>query len=945
MKSGVGLEKMSNSFTWILPLLMTLLLAGCGGGGDNGNDAPKPVPGEAVIMGRAVIEGKALEGGVVSIEDASGVTVPLKAPSTVDAAGMFVANLTALPQRSYTVHVTMPVDIFATVKGFKAETLTIPKGAVFSAEQEKLTGNKVMHLNLLTTLCKAYRKLNPDAGISEARTRLLDFIQVPASYRNPDELLHPDYSRFSSLVFIKNAQKSSMGLRDYINGFAKLVHSGKPVSVPTPLINWEQYFFQEINVRIEMVQKPAVKLTEDAAKQFSGGALAKALVSNVIGAVIKVATAIKDYEQKQALINALVDIENMLKQIITQLQVMLDWISQRFDVSDYTNLSNQIVGDMNTIKTAYGNIHNASVYASSDPPDTTDLDTQLQAIYTQYTLDGIFNNGQNIFARQWGKDPLSGNMMSLARTILGADRFLGDQIQGDLRQQMYTYLGYQGQAGAIITTLGQPALISNAAQPYVVQYSFSGNAAGNMNKASGYYQKITNDIQRQMSFIPKPLLDPAHIYDVKYRIVYQNAAVTSGSGGDKARYASGLTSGGLTNWQVADPATVKNLIPVEGIDALKAKGFNLQPGPVTYHQINYSCPTYGKCNWLDQGNKTATNSGFVVVDISASEIDVYWIDGKGNSGKIGYCHLTSDPKYDINACTDRDLAKALDSDHDFFIKESGGRWGEEVDCAGKINGPMIIINRLDTKNFTQPAAAVATAKYSGITIDGSAPWTADRNSGGASGTQQLKAMPIAVSGGPSVDGQDLTSDVLWEAWDPSDPTNSTPIDPTVATVSNIQVPDNPPATSPDFPPVPHKIGAIHWLPGSLGKSVTFTASRYLPDGTRIVGQITLASPVTRGTAQPDAIDVFPSVVQTTGSYLASTGFQIHTTRHWPRGWFEDASEKVVYTSSDNRVTVSGGGFVSLAPGASLPSGTVVTITATDDSAVIRPKDTCAININ
>ncbi len=942
MQSLSGLKQIADRFVYIFTALMTLILVGCGGG--SGNDAPKPVPGEAVILGRAVIENKALEGGIVSIEDASGATIPLKAPPTVDAAGMFAANLTALPQRSFTVHVTMPGDITTVVKGFKAETLTIPKGSVFSAEQEKLPGNRVIHLNLLTTLCKAYRNLNPSAGISEARTRVLNFIQAPESYRNADELLHPDYSRFSSLVFIKNAQDSSMELRDYIKGFAKLVHSGKPVSVPTPLINWEQYFYQEINVRIEMVQKPAVKLSEDAAKQFSGGALAKALVSNVLGAVIKVATSIKDYEQKQALINALLDIENMLKQIISQLQVMLDWISQRFDVSDYTNLSNQIVGDMNTIKTAYGNIHNASVYASSDPPDTTDLDTQLQAIYTQYTLDGIFNNGQNIFARQWGKDPLSGNMMSLARTILGADRFLGDQIQGDQRQQMYTYLGYQGQAGAIITTLGQPALISNPAQPYVVQYSFSGNAAGNMNKATGYYERITNDIQRQMSFIPKPLLDPAHIYDVKYKIVYQNAAVTSGSGGDKARYASGLSSGGLSNWQVADLTTVKNLIPVEGVDALKAKGFNLQPGPVTYQYMEYLCNQY-RCNWTNKGTTTATNSGFVVVDISAKEIDAYWIDGKGNSGKIGYCNLTTDPKYDINACTDKDLAKALDSDHDFFIKDSGGRWGEETDCAGKINGPMIIINRLDTKNFTQPAAAVATMKYSGISIDGSASWTADRNSGGSSGTQQLKALPIAVSGGPSVDGQDLTSDVLWEAWDPSDPTNSTPVDPTIATISNIPVPDNPPAPSPDFPPVPHKIGTIHWLPGSYGKSVTFTASRYLPDGTRITGQITIASPVFRGTAQPDAIDVFPSVVQTTGSYLASTGFQIHATRHWPRGWFEDASAKVVYTSSDNRVTVSASGFVSLAPGASLPSGTVVTITATDNLAVTRPKDTCAININ
>lgn len=156
-------------------------------------------------------------------------------------------------------------------------------------------------------------------------------------------------------------------------------------------------------------------------------------------------------------------------------------------------------------------------------------------------------------------------------------------------------------------------------------------------------------------------------------------------------------------------------------------------------------------------------------------------------------------------------------------------------------------------------------------------------------------------------------------------------------------------------PPPNSVGSIHWLPGSAGKSVTFTASRYLPNGTTTSGNVTLTSPVQANPSNPlpDAIQVWPSVYSVYPADLSNPGLQLYVSRHFGSGLFQDVATgggtNVTYTSSNPNVTINASGLVtSTVP---IPAGTTITVTITDPTVpastatvTTRPTVTATINV-
>lgn len=132
-------------------------------------------------------------------------------------------------------------------------------------------------------------------------------------------------------------------------------------------------------------------------------------------------------------------------------------------------------------------------------------------------------------------------------------------------------------------------------------------------------------------------------------------------------------------------------------------------------------------------------------------------------------------------------------------------------------------------------------------------------------------------------------------------------------------------------------GTIHWLPGSYGASVTFTAQRQRPQdpaGTLVQASLTLTSPVTNAAPRPQAISVWPSrygVVASNWVAFAANGLQLHATRYYGSGDCQDARSAVTYTLGSNSqgFAISPQGWLSTTLPVKPAAGTQLVVTVTD----------------
>ena len=890
--------------------------------------------------------GNFIQGSLYGEVSADGLPLDGVQLAVVDQAGQSVVDEVTLvdPSGAFSVLVTAPEG-----SGLRVDA-TLRNGIVLHADLEKYVPDAFIPVNFLSSLVHAYRQVHPEVAIDTARTRVFDFLGIPAVWRQGDEPVNSELSLVSEEAFLTLAMTDKEGLDHFLKTqVVSYIDTGKTVSVRDDNNQAWEALDAELNNRVIASRTPGVKLSKEVEQTFSGRVPAGdtyivgtiSVLSNIAGVVMKGMSLARDREAAAAVDAYLASMESKLSNIQAQISTLSKWIATRFDQAEYRILSSQVNPYLIEISNAYAKVAKATRYAVAR--NLTDLDTTTQALQ-QETLDSLYKAAQNIHQTQWGKDSLSAGMISKARSLVGASSLTSAQTQSEFEQQIQSYAGNQAQAVSVIASLGQPGIRYKSTDLYDVAYTFLSNDAGTRNLAAQYIDQVVDHIQLQRSFAAKPLPDTSHVHDIANNVVYHREAQTAGSGASKYQYAQSYKAGGLGKWAIANRASLASLISRNGgIDGLNRNfGFNLQPGRVEFLQQRMHCNCYNMscnrdCRWVSDGMQKATDRGFLTIDLRADGRAEYgWVDDRGNSGRIG----------DSGA---NDIVSAMNSDRSVYIKE-GPRSAYSTDTywCGKINGPAVLMTRVTSASVQTSGTAVALGMYASLAVarDVGRAFTPDVLSGGSSGTEGLTALPVAMSGGPSTTGQDLTTEVFWEALDPL---TGVAADLDVVTISNLRAPKTP--SSPEFAVPRSGPGMVHWLPGSFGAQVTFRASRYLPNGSRVTGEVTLASPVVRAQAAPDALDVFPPYLQTSSQRLADKGVQLYATRHWPRGWFENVTSGVVYASSHPGVTVSPSGLVLRVSGATIAPGTTVTITATDalikaqPGIATRPSDTSQILID
>lgn len=929
-------------------LVLPLLFA-CGGSGESNSGSGNLV--QASLYGQVSAGGLPLERMAIAVVDANGRSVVDDVTLSDDSTGAFSVLVTAVEGH--------PLRIDATVSS----------GVVLRAEVEQYIPNSYTYVNFLSSLVYAYRQVHKEVPVEVAQARIFDFLGVPAEWRLKNEPVNPELSLVSGRAFMSLAWSDGSGFDHYLSArVVPRIDAGETVSLrdDTSLV-WEA-LDSELNYRVVSGRTPGVKLSQEVEQAFIGRQGASpsetyitsviSALSSISGVVMKGIAMYRDHDSLKTLNESLERVERALADLKMQIEKLEIWLTRRFDQVEYTVMANQISSSLNRIASAYDKLVKINVLARAK--NLTDLDATLQSLY-QETPDNIYESARNIHRTQWIGDTLTGGMANKARAIVGANGFNGDQTRRDFDQQILNYAGSQTQAVSLIASLGQPGLKYSSTDPYDLTYTFASSDAGSRNQSNLQIDEIVNNIRRQRSLVPRPLPGVDHVHDVVTDVVYHRASLNEGSGGGKYRYVTNYTAGGLTGWVIADRQRLVELFRTAGgrQNLNQAVGFQLRPARVEFLQqrMAQSCPypaeaatetsesashTWWRCGnggvckcwWESDGRKTATESGFLTVDVTSSGLEYGWVDDAGRSGRIG-TGGNGNPPAD------------LDSDRSVFVKYGSNYKEHEVWC-GQINGPVILMNKLESANVQTPAAAVALGRYSGLSVRRVAAldFVPDTLSGGSSGTERLVALPRRLADGPSTAGQDLSTEVYWEALDSM---TGAAVDPSIATISNLQPSSTPPA--PEFAMPRIGSGMIHWQAASYGKQLTFRATLSRPNGTRISDEVTLTSPVAKAQALPDALDVFPPYIQTTSQRLADKPIQLYATRHWPQGWFENVTGRVSYTSSHPGVTVSASGLVRRAATANLPAGTIVTITATDPAIkaqsgfAIRPVDTSRILID
>lgn len=934
--------------------MVATFISGCGGGGSStvgpttggGGVGPGLVLGQATIFGRATMDSQPIEGAAISVISGDGSTLPLAERSTTGHGGAFVARLAP----------SIPSGAFSVV-------VTTANGEVFDTEVEGIADGRsvFVHVNALTTLCRAYHARHPDMSIADARSKVHSYVGIRPRFDLGDQVASPYYSMFSSQVFMGLARQHPGGLAAYLASVVEGIDARAerstgsrlhalatdPSNGIVPYVDWQNFIdaiVPEWESGVERTIAPATTAAEEVAEDFSlGTAIGDGLIDSVIGLVVDHIPGVGICSDLTAIQNQIAQVQSQLNQIVGMLGSLATMLGQEFNQVEYTTLSSSLNSQTQDIKDAYAQLQQiqADAYgvAPAHTPITAALSTDVQALYansnwvnTQIEADaGTLHQVQSLGTP--GNQPL----MYLAMQLTNTNNFLGITNMGLLQSQMNYYQGLQVQALNLLGALNAPASYNVIGQ---------NTPAGLRLQAARWIAQISGNIAQELMQQPFPPYTQNYFADIPNAMLYQNASVSLTGSGAEVTYAGNLTDGGMS-WQVAgnpslqDTFNLVNQITSNSNQSISTwlntnLGANLKPGPVTYYSSKY--PTrYG------QPPITATSNGFVTISAvptsTAGQFNftVGWIDDHGKSGTLG-----------TDSGTWASLATDLDSGYYsiYFGSATGG-------YAALIKGPCIIMRASDNSSTAAFGSSVVLGQYTGLTISnpadagsGTNPFVPDPYSGGSSGTISLHAYTTTT---PSIaQSFDLSDDVYWTS---SDPTN--------APISNVPVGPTP-TTTPAFPALPMSPGTIHWLPGSFGETVTFTAQRRRPQdpaGTFVQATIQLPSPVTGSAPSPQAVSVWPSrynVIASNWSEFATNGLQLYATRYYGSGDCEDVGSNVTYTLGPNfqGFTISPQGWISTTLPAKPAAGTTLVITVTDPQVPaatsegnVRQTDTLTLTFN
>jgi hypothetical protein len=536
------------------------------------------------------------------------------------------------------------------------------------------------------------------------------------------------------------------------------------------------------------------------------------------------------------------------------------------------------------------------------------------------------------------------SLRSLSRDLTGANSFLSYATIMNLGSQQCYYTSMQVLAIVLIDSLSSPSAFLLPQPPGVKSIN---TPAGIKNDANSDMDDINSNISEEMSALPYQLLDQTQVYDITNKRLFQGASVSNSTAGTTYNYAASLSSGGLSDWSIASMSGVEGVFgqvpgkPSSYSQALQAYGFKLQPGIVKYHKWTKMVNSQGT-SWTDNGDVTATSNGFLTLSIDVSgTATAGWIDDTGKTGTIATFSAGST------------IQNSLDGDKTYFAGQSNGYMCTYYYYYGRINGPCIIMYDFNQANCltNQPPSFLPgiLGFYNGFTINSDSVVFDTDNQQAA--TQQLSAIPKYLSFVPSsFNTYDLTESVYW--------TSSDPVNAPVSNVPKLHLltgEDQDPDNTPQFTSQDLTSGIIHWLPGSYGKTVTFTATRFLPNGSTVSGSIDINNNFIFEYAaiHTDAVNIYPVGYTIHGDDLMNYGLYVYVTAHQIDGQFIDITGTANLSTDNPAVNVASDGRVKAA--SVLPAGTTVTVSVTDtftmtwNMGFLLPNgtrwfDSCVINI-
>lgn len=920
--------------------LAVFALAGCGGGASSPAGSGGTARPQTTVFGLATLDGEPLEGATVSVVSDLGQAFPLAEESTTGHGGAFMARpLPFVPARPFTV------------------VVTATNGEVFATEVEGTTDSRppFVHVNALTTLCRAYHARHPELSVSQVRDRVHRRVGIRPRFDLGDQVASPVYSLFSSRVFMDRARLHPGGAHAYMDsvaqGFDAPARAGRaslgdgvdPGNWIVPYVEPQNFLANiapEWESGVGRMVAPATTAAEDVAEEFSlATAVGDGLIDSAIGLIVDHIPGIGIITEFNQVENHLAEIQTQLDQITQALGLLATTLNQQFTQTEYTNLSSSLEQQAQDIRGVYAQLQQIQQDAYGVPPahapNTTALSTDVQSLFanTDWTNTEIQADAGTIHTVQALGTPGNQPLLTYARQLTYTNHFLGSANTGLLQSQMSYYQGLQVQALNALAAL-------NAPSPYTVVGQ--NTPAGLRLQAARWVSQISANLAQELMQEPFPPYTQNYFADLPNAMLYQNASVSTKGVGAECTYALALTDGGMS-WQAAGNPSVQNTFnlvnQITGNSSQSISGWlnanlgtNLQPGAVTY----YSSKSPGAVF-------TSTSKGFVTITAVPAKtagqfnFTVGWIDDHAKSGTIG-----------TYTGTWANFASDIDSGGwaIYFGSATGG-------YAAAVKGPILVMRASDSASTAAFGSEVVLGQYTGLSVSttspggsGASPFVPDPYSKGSSGTMSLYATPISSQG--TATPVDLSGDVCWTSSDPINaPISNVPSTP--GTVSDAQ-----------FPPLAMSPGTIHWLPGSFGQKVTFTAQRQRPQdppGTLVQASVTLASPVTASAPDAQAVSTWPSrynVLASNWSDFAARGLQLYATRYYGSGDCQDVGSAVTWTLGPNSdgFTVSPQGWLSTTLPTQPAAGTKLVITVTDSAVPaqtsegnVRQSDTVTITFN
>lgn len=945
--------------------LLLSLLAGCGGGsGDSG-----VVSGTGTILGLARNQEESLEGATVRIFS-GGTEQALTRACTVGHGGAFAATVSSLrPGEAFTVQVT-------TVAG-QAYRTRVP------AFSDKC----FVFVNALTTLCDTYLAAHPEVSLAEARRRVHGFLGIPAKAEMGDQVASRRFARFSCSEFALLGRQNPAGWQAFLEERAQAAHdwASDPANrevllayepgYENPTNWWEDMeyeghennpVFDDVAEEIVCTADQGIKVTETVAKDVEGAfnlghELGAGLIDNLIHIGINFIPGIGDKPDIADILTELGNITDQLNTIQSTLEAIeaqIASLSDQVTQAEYSGISTTLNNGAVALITstsggsaAYNQLIDAftQFYNDGNQPDPLSTQTasnDLGTLMSGNTLASINTAAGLIHTDQFNPPPGQDSLMGLARSIYKADLFLSTASVGNFENQVNYYATLQSQAAHVLQALAAPYVLPTGLANFIVEEGTGASPASRQNQANGFIKTIHDNIQHQLCAFPYGPPTDDVVYAIQDKTVFSAASVDLGDSATNWSYANSFKSGGVSTWSVADTTSINNClvnrVTKKGwCNALNAAGFALKPGKVTYeagHRGGMSD------SWTSDGTKTACANGFLTIKTEKTSdygggwyVTLGWIDADdGTTGTLGDQFL-----------------EATWGDIGWLMTQDICTWSGRTSM-GKFHGPILLMgNPQNTGSNT--IAPVAYGLYNGFTFQqGQVQF--DPHSNNTSALQALGVFPISTQAKIDLSQYGINNAVYFSV-------DSKSVG--YATISNVVRPpsdqwnnDNDTPSGPELPSS-NFAGMIHWLPGSAGKSVTFTATRYLPDWTKVSSSIAITSPVSAGSAAPDAIQVWPTTYTIYSDDFKNTaaagGVKLYVARHLARGAFEDATGSAgltyacttdAYPAGDPRISLdSQGVWRATEP---LPDGTVVTVTITDTTVPVatdtRPTATSTITV-